>query len=604
MLLVFIMSLVMGAAIWQFMRVSDSVEGILKANFQTILAAQEMDAALHQEEVAFLLLLDGDIARARQKYEEGQRSFDRALAAASEYAIEDSEQVVLASITEKSAQIRRLADRFLVDRPGRSTTRVGPILQNVIQPSLEEARQLAMHLRRINEAQVVASYEEAQGRADRSVQRSFLTSFGALVLAILLGLRMVQRSLAPIADLAARAERIAQGIFLPSSVLKRDDEIGALSKSFDAMEAKLAEGRETEARRLQRAEQMSDAALDSLYDPVVVTDARCRIVYLNRAAEGLFGRISFAERRPVGEHIPDRRIVRAIENALEERVSASEDDAAHATVRVGESERIYRLRSTPMKDEADHLLGSVTVLEDITHLRIVDRLKTEFIGVASHELRTPVTSLILANGLLLEGAVGELEPAQREVVQAQGQDLDRLEKLMRDLLDVTRLEAGSSPLRLEFVAPRDLIEGPLSTLRPQALRKGIKLEVDIEERLPNVRADRTQIGRVITNLVANAIRHTKPEGQVTVRASATDKDVCFRVEDTGEGIPKDYLDRIFERFVQVPGATQGGAGLGLSIAQNIVRAHGGGMNVESEVGRGSVFGFTLPIEVGSGGQVA
>jgi signal transduction histidine kinase len=111
-----------------------------------------------------------------------------------------------------------------------------------------------------------------------------------------------------------------------------------------------------------------------------------------------------------------------------------------------------------------------------------------------------------------------------------------------------------------------------------------------------------QIGRVVTNLVANAIRHTNTGGVVTVRASASDKDVSFRVEDTGEGIPKDYLVHVFERFVQVPGATQGGAGLGLSIAQNIVRAHGGQMAVESEEGRGSTFSFNIPIEMAEPGE--
>jgi PAS domain S-box-containing protein len=600
--LVLIMGLVMGAAIWQFFRVSSSVEQILQENYQTVLASQEMDSALHQQEAGFLLLLDGDVGEARRSFMEARQGFDHAFAEASKSVTESQEESVLLSISTDQVRIDRVADRLLA--PDRVSVQPGSreILRNYVRPILASMRLRTHALRSLNEDEVVADYRAAQARAHRAAWRSVLTSAGALILAVLLGLRMVQRALNPLASLAQRAERIATGDFQPAQQTDRKDEIGALAQSFDTMEEKLASMRRTETRRLQRAEQMSDAALESLYDPVVVTDASRRIVHLNRAAEGLFGEVPGDERKPVHEHIPDRRIVRAINSAIEQRVSAAEDEDALIPIRVAGADRTYRLRATPMTDDAGQLLGSVTVLEDITHLRVVDRLKTEFIGVASHELRTPVTSLILANHLLLEGALGELSASQREVIEAQQQDLNRLEKLMRDLLDVTRLEAGSSPPRLEFVTPVELVHGPLTTLRPQAARKGVNLSVEVPAGLPRVRADRTQVGRVITNLVANAIRHTNPGGEVTVRASASDKDVSFRVEDTGEGIPREYLDRIFERFVQVPGATQGGAGLGLSIAQNIVRAHGGQMSVESEEGRGSVFGFTLPFDAAELGE--
>jgi signal transduction histidine kinase/HAMP domain-containing protein len=600
--LVLIMTLVMAGAIWQFFRVGRSIEEILQENYQTVLATQEMGSALHQQDVAFLMLLDGDKSGARQTYLQAREEFDRAYMTASASAREQREQNALIAISEDHTQIRRVASWLLGPTADLPTAELARILNQEVRPTLSSMRTRARALREMNEQEVRADYQSAQGRARRAAWRTILTSVGALILAILLGLRLVQRALTPLNSLAHRAERIASGVFQPGVSTNRKDEVGALAKSFGAMEEKLAEMRRTEARRLQRAERMSDAALESLYDPVVVTDAKRRIVYLNRAAAGLFGDVDTHERKPVEEHIPDRRIVKAIKNALADRVSAGEDEAALIQIGTAEAERTYRLRATPMRGDEGQLLGTVTVLEDITYLRVVDRLKTEFIGVASHELRTPVTSLILANQLLIEGAVGDLNEGQREVVEAQQQDLNRLEKLMRDLLDVTRLEAGSSPPRLEMVTPKELVAGPMTTLKPQAIRKGLSLHIEVPEDLPRIRADRMQIGRVLTNLVANAIRHTNTGGVVTVRASASDKDVSFRVEDTGEGIPKDYLVHVFERFVQVPGATQGGAGLGLSIAQNIVRAHGGQMAVESEEGRGSTFSFNLPIDSAEPGE--
>ena len=293
--------------------------------------------------------------------------------------------------------------------------------------------------------------------------------------------------------------------------------------------------------------------------------------------------------------IRDDRIVEAIDRAIrQERVSAAEDEAGFVTLQANNATRTYRLRATPMRD-TDSLIGAVAVLEDITHLRELDRLKTEFIGVASHELRTPVTSLLLSVQLLEEGAVGELTRQQKEVVAAQREDLERLQRMMLDLLEITRLEAGITPPRFEIVAPRELVEAAVQSVASQAAAKGVALSSHVQEALPSVRADRGQIVRVLVNLVNNAVRHTPRGGRVTVEAHLEGEWIAFQVQDTGVGIPKEYLKRIFERFVQVPGATRGGSGLGLSIAQTIVQAHGGTIKAESEPGKGSTFTCTLPI---------
>ncbi len=258
-------------------------------------------------------------------------------------------------------------------------------------------------------------------------------------------------------------------------------------------------------------------------------------------------------------------------------------------------ERAFRLRTTPMRDEEKHLLGAVTLLEDITHLHQIDRLKSEFIATASHELRTPLTSVQMGVHLLLEGAVGELTDKQQEVLTACRQDCERLEKLMRDLLDLSKIEAGES--RPQFVSLRagDLIGAAAETLRPQVEAKGLKLKVAAPPELPRVSADRKQIERVINNLIGNAVRHTLRGGEIGIKAERHDSYVSVSVSDTGSGIPPEYLSRVFDKFVQVPNATTGGAGLGLAISKSIIEAHGGQISVQSELGRGTTFTFTLPV---------
>jgi len=148
---------------------------------------------------------------------------------------------------------------------------------------------------------------------------------------------------------------------------------------------------------------------------------------------------------------------------------------------------------------------------------------------------------------------------------------------------------------LEIVAPRELVRAAVDSMASQAESKGIKLAADVPGDLPPVRADRAQITRVLVNLLSNSVRHTGEGGRITVRVNRLESAVRFEVQDTGTGIPAEYLPRIFERFVQVPGATGGGAGMGLSIAQTIVKAHGGETFAESELGKGSTFAFTLPL---------
>jgi signal transduction histidine kinase len=261
---------------------------------------------------------------------------------------------------------------------------------------------------------------------------------------------------------------------------------------------------------------------------------------------------------------------------------------------VAGSERAFRLRTTPMRDNDCHLLGAVTLLEDITHLREIDRLKSEFIATASHELRTPLTSVQMGVHLLLERAAGELTDKQVEVLSACREDCERLDKLMRDLLDLSRIEAGESKPQLEPIRTRELINDATKELRPQVESKGLDFRVEAPLDLPAVKADRSQVERVLSNLVVNAMRYTK-RGEIKISMQPRGNAVAVSVSDTGSGIPHEYLPHIFDKFVQVPGASTGGAGLGLAISRLIVEAHGGQISVQSEEGKGSTFTFTLPV---------
>ena len=589
-LLVLVMGAVMALSITSLFSLSNTIDRMSTGNLTSVISAYNIQSALQNE------------------FDAGEQAKTRPDLAKNGFAIGRGQLIEALNDGDKAADthgdhalMNALRDQaYRLDKDASILTSAAPSSSAFVQAyndldqTVDKASANARALGVTNIADSEHDRDKARSEALRSAWYSVVYTFAALVIAILLASRMMRHALLPLALLAKQAEAIGSGDLDKKIQLGRDDEIGALADSFNEMAIKLAALRKMEERRLRRAQKMTDSALESLYDPVIIADAKGRIVHLNRAAEQLFGPAPESPRAPVIEHIGDERIYRAIKKAIEQQTtSATEDETAIVPLKLEGHDKTFRLRGTPMKDDDGTLLGSVVVLEDITNLRQLDRLKTEFIGVASHELRTPITSLLLANELMAEGAAGPLTPELKQIVEAQSQDLQRLEKLTRELLDLTRMEAGQTPPRFEMIPAAQVADTAVQSVRRQAEEKGVQLNEDLAPDLPAVKVDRSQITRVLVNLLNNAIRHTPKGGAVTVRATPKANQVTYEVADTGEGIPPEYLAKIFDRFVQVPGATQGGAGLGLSIAQRIVKAHGGVMQVGSEVGKGSTFSFSV-----------
>lgn len=593
--LVGLMVIVMAGAIVNFVHLGGSIERIHKDNFKSVIAAQEMKETLERQDSAATFFLAGQIEKARKQDAHFKPLFRNAYQIEAHNITEPGEQQMADDIRDQFDAYRRTLEKLLYAEPSLPAAQARDYYFGTLEPAFLRLKSRAQDVLDLNQETIVHRAAESRADARRASWTAVTVTAGALVLALFFALRVVGASLAPLRSLARQAEQIGAGHLNQRIELQRTDEIGALATSFNAMAEKLREARRIEEERLHRAERMSDAALESLYDPVLVTDAKGQVVHLNRAAEGLFGSATEAVGRPIAMVAQDRRIAEAVARAIhQERVSAAEGEAGFVVIQAEDAHRTYRLRATPMRDDEGTILGAATVLEDVTHLRELDRLKTEFIGVASHELRTPITSLLMSVQALEEGAVGPLTSEQKEVAAGALEDLRRLERLTRDLLDITRLEAGATPPRFEIVSPRELALAAVGAVTADAQAKEIRLLIDAAPGVPEVRADRGQIVRVLLNLLNNAVRYTPEGGTVRVGVRAEDGRVAFSVQDTGAGIPADYLPRIFERFVQVPGSTGGGAGLGLSIAQSIVKAHGGEICVESEPGKGSTFAFSMP----------
>ena len=423
---------------------------------------------------------------------------------------------------------------------------------------------------------------------------------GGIALAILLSNSIVK----PVRQLTAATSRVAAGDLDTVVEVRSGDELGVLAAQFNEMAGRIRQLRQSDLGKILVAQQTAEAAVDSLYDPVIVTDAEGRVQRINRAAQPLFGPEATVLGRPVQDVTNDPRLSMAVLDVLEsQRSVASEEGAAIVPLVVDGAERSFRQRTTPMRDADNRLVGAVMLLEDITHLREIDRLKSEFIATASHELRTPLTSLEMGVHLLLEGSAGELSAKQHELLAMCRDDTLRLDKLVKDLLELSRIESGEVVPQLAPVPARELVLDAVEPLRRRIDAKGLALRVDVPEGLPRDRRGPRQ-----DRARDHEPRHERDPGDGRAGARSTSLPlarggfVAISVRDTGRGIPHDYLARVFEPFVQVPNASAGGAGLGLSISRRIVQAHGGQITVRSEPGQGTTFTFTLPVAAEAAGM--
>ncbi|MGZ8844278.1 MAG: ATP-binding protein [Pyrinomonadaceae bacterium] len=595
-----------GWSAWRLREMGDVSRRIISNNYDSVVAAQEMKESLERQDSAALFALLGARDKAVDQLREHRVRFDSNLRKAENNITEAGEPEALQAIRRDRDAYYQMFDAFMLKvnategaRPERLSHGDERAERNEyfthLEPQFNKLRSECEHLLQLNQRAMAAKSEAAAGVAQLWFYRTLLIAGLMVGAGIALAFWLANRIVEPLRQLTATTAKIAGGDLDAKAEVNSEDEVGILASEYNRMAERIRQLRLSDKGKLIVARQMTEAAIDSLYDPVIVTDAEGCVTKLNPAAEEIFGSEAENAGKHVGEVARDARIAGAVAEALHsQRAVAGEGSSSVLPLAVAGSERAFRLRTTPMRDTEKHLLGAVTLLEDITHLREIDRLKSEFIATASHELRTPLTSVQMGVHLLLEGAAGELNDKQTEVLGSCREDCERLDKLMRDLLDLSKIEAGESQPELRPIKARALVMDEAETLRPQVEAKGLSFVVDIPVELPRIMADRSQVERVIANLVVNAIRYTR-QGEIKISAEQRGHYVAVSVSDTGEGIPSEYLSHIFDKFVQVPGAATGGAGLGLAISRLIVEAHGGQISVQSVLGHGSTFTFTLPV---------
>ncbi len=433
-----------------------------------------------------------------------------------------------------------------------------------------------------------------------------LVAWIAIPAAIFIAIGVGIAVLRPLRHAAEQMRAIGQGTLEQRLDWSANDSLGQIANDVNRMAVHVRDLRETEFGRKQMEHQLSDAVVQSIFEPVIVTDAKGQVLKLNTAAEQLLGE-SAGDRMALENTPGGQKILKAVRDAVSmQRPVAHEGEAALLPMWIGQAERSYRLRTTPIRDNDGKLLGAVSVLEDVTELQDLDRFKTRFIAVASDKLRTPLEQLRLALYSLTKGFAGDLRPLQSDLIYGAQEEAERLNDLMADLIDVAELDTGKRELRMERLRPIDILRDAALRFQAEAKKRDVQIHIEAFSDLSPVHGDRRALKSVMDNLLSNALRFTPAKGTIVLEAQEQKKRVQFFVRDTGVGIEPERLKRVFGRFVQgartaeevrgaVGSAGPDGTGLGLALVRRLIEQMHGQVSVESRVGHGTTFSFTLPL---------
>ena len=574
-------------AIFLFSKLGGAIDVILRENYQSVVAAQKMKESADRMNAGLLQALSGDEEKGKQQFDQNAPVFEKNLQLELHNITLPGEGDLAAKLNQLHDAYVKTAAQFLA-LPASDPSRRS-VYFDQLTPLFAGVQNTAGRILEINQQNMVDANDEArrQGHSASSYMIGMLVA--GFVIAATVTYFLARSITHPIQDLTESAQQLSEGNLNQHVPVQNEDEVGRLAQAFNRMAARLREYRRSTTDQILRAQQVTESALRAFPDPIFVFSPEKEIQLQNAAADDfvrhLGGNVLLLD--PLASHVDDSL------RGTADFQPTNFDKAI--LVNTGEGEKFYLPRVLTMRGENGEALGVVLALQEVTRFRVADDVKTNLIATVSHELKTPLTSMQMAVYLLLEEKVGPLNPKQTELLLAARSNSDRLFDMIEDLLDLARFEGGAALIEKKAISSSQLIDEVAAREKELVVSRGREWKMEKEALLPRVEISRARIDQVFANFISNAVKYSPAGSTITLSAKREDaKNVRFSVRDEGPGVPKELRRRIFDKFFRASESGDEGAGLGLSIAREIILAHGGNIGVESEEGKRSEFFFTLP----------
>jgi signal transduction histidine kinase len=574
-------------------RLGQAIDVILKENYHSIVACQNMKESLERIDSGILFILAGNELEGNRLIREYTEKFRSSLEA-------ELGNITLPGEKEKAERIKSGFTEY--------TTKISRVSQSKgslqsrqleyfseLQPLFQEIKALSQGILIMNQKSMVEASEKARKLASYAHRRMVAVVIVSALLSLLFSYLVHRWILRPIHRLIESTNEIRHGNLNLSLNVDSRDEIGQLSASFNEMASVLRRLRKEDQLTLFRTQRITSQVLNSLPEAIAVIDPDGRVEISTKSAERIFGLYQGIRVDSLGYSWLPPLIHKALDGN-HPAASMTGDDVIQ--IFTDNRELFFQPMAVPIQSEMEYgdTVGAVLILNDVTRIHELAEMKQGVVATVSHQLKTPLTSLRMSVHILLDEVVGPVNEKQKELLVTAREDSERLSDIVDDLLDLNRIESGNALVTLSPVAPWIIVRDAVEQFIPESLDKGVKLSQSVGDNLPDILADREKLSHVFTNILSNALRFTPPGGMIAIEAMSYENNVTFTVSDTGSGIPHPYLDKIFDPFFRVPGQNEkSGVGLGLSIAREIIQAHGGTIRAESLPDKGSTFILTLPL---------
>lgn len=582
-IVLFIMFIATIWSIYNFYRLNESFKITIRENYTSIESVDNLILTIdnQQNRLTEALLKSGSIKNTIDEESKGRFFYWYSVARSAAYTQE--EKILLDSISQEYSDFLTLVNKSSDNNSEIKINNLTDFLRYINSIKTKCSSILDINHLIIREA--VKNSEEITRNA--SIFIVFTVGAG-IFLSILFANKFSDFLLKPLNNLTASAKSISEGKFdrlIEIEDYTDDYEITQLTREFNHMISRLREYEELNLSKIFYEKKKADLVLENINEPVLVLDSNFEIILSNTAFNTINNR----------KHILDE-IIKIFSAPGAGSAGKQFPEITIKPATTVEQMRYYRIIHSEINIPGINTTGLALILNDITSYKEIDRLKSEFIGKVSHELKTPLTSLGMAVGMMEDKVAGDLTPIQSQLLTTMKSDYIRLSKLVNEILELTRIESGELVLDLSDFNPASLLDELERSFRLISQEKGVS--VNFSSSLPdkNFRGNYKYILRALENIVSNSLKFTPAGGIISVNLSYSDNNLIADITDSGIGMQKDVLSRIFDKFVQINDSIPGSVGLGLSIAKEAIEAHKGKITVESKPGEGTRFMLEIPYE--------
>lgn len=585
-------------AIYFFGRLTLSFNSILNESYPHVVVLERMAHLVDRHEHGLTMIMNGDVEDGYTEFKTAKEEFYQVFDKANERRSLPDADLILDNIKSTYDGYILNSDSLFSLALRNKTRAARTYYSDIVRSFSQRLSDLCFWLIEENQKEMMQVAKNTKRTSDEAIIAVLFAAFIAIGLSIITMVQFTRRIIEPAEKLTETVNQIGRGQIDLKIDIATNDEIGELGREFNKMTERLRKYEELNVEKLISEKQKSETIVESITDTILVCDSEFNIQLINHSAEDL---LNIREKDVIGkkmsDYITDERILEIFQSPR----SAAVLGQPYLQFRHHGKQVFLRPRVSEIPSLHGGRGGLVLILQDVTQFKELDKMKSDFMAAVSHEFRTPLTSINMSVDILRQELLGPLTKTQADLLESSKQDCDRLTKLVKELLQLSKLESGKFELREEHVDIKKVVESTLQPLRLQFKEKGVDLIFSLDHDLPFFIGDEQQLSWVISNLVNNALRYTYQGGSVTIKLRKIADQLLLQVIDTGRGIPPEFLDKIFDKFVQVKQAldlTPGSVGLGLALVKEIVEMYGGKIIVDSEVGKGSTFSIYLPITEG------